>query len=209
MYQSLDETTKRSTQSILDALHGNKDHLEAITKVQTSQIKLIHAQTERTILEEIEIVTVHVNEQNKEQRRMTDEELHRSRTDMLSAIEVATSAQSQKVTSEAKYVSEKVGQEGEYIRSHIATNIDVNHAVLSEHIAELQQGLHHIELEMDRKTQELKAILHKLSTTRNETERNRLKVLGNSATVVLVSLEGLYRTLRVRSSQSDLSGLRD
>ena len=61
----------------------------------------------------------------------------------------------------------------------------------------LQQGLHHLQLEIDRKLEELKDLVIMINTTKDGPKRESLKKRGNSSTVIIMSLRELYKSLEV------------
>lgn len=68
---------------------------------------------------------------------------------------------------------------------------------MKQKINGLQRGLRQLQLEIDRKAEELKEIVIKINTTREGPDRTLLREMGNSATVVLMSLYELYKALEV------------
>ena len=71
---------------------------------------------------------------------------------------------------------------------------------MKQEIHGLQRGLRQLQLEIDRKTEELKNIVLKINSTREGPDRKLLKEIGNSAAVVLMSLHELYKALQVRAT---------
>ena len=74
---------------------------------------------------------------------------------------------------------------------------------MKQEINGLQRGLRQLQLEIDKKTEELKKVVIKMNNTREGPDRKLLKKVGNSATVVLISLHELFRALQVLAQISD------
>ena len=79
--------------------------------------------------------------------------------------------------------------------------LDRNQEVTKQEISGLQRGLRQLQLEIDRKAEELKEIVIKINATREGPDRKLLREIGYSATVVLMSLHEPYKALQVEYLQ--------
>ena len=137
-------------------------------------------------------------EQGKATRTLTANEHEKSRTETLNAIADAASGYNDALSIEVENISARIETANENTRAQITETMDRNQAIMKQQITGLQRGLHQLQLEIDRKTEELKEIVLKINTTREGQDRKCLKEVGNSATVVLMSLRELYKALQVR-----------
>lgn len=199
-FQALDHATKEGAQKILDVLLDNRDHLLATTDGQTRQLRALHAQTEMILNHKFESAAVNLSEQSRTIRALTTKEHERSRTEVLNAITDAASGYDDALSTEAENISARIEEANQKIRAQITETLDRNQDVMRQEIDGLQRGFRQLQIEIDRKTEELKEILFKISTTREGRDRNLLKGRGNSVTVVLMSLHELYKALQVRAS---------
>lgn len=198
-FQALDHATKESAQKILDVLLDNRDQLLATTNGQTRQLRALHAQTE-ILNNEFESAAVNLSEQSRMTRALTTKEHERSRTEVLNAITDAASGYDAALSTEAENISACIEEANQTTRAQITETLNRNQDIMKQEIYGLQRGLRQLQVEIDRKTEELKEIVLKINTTREGADRNLLKERGNSATVVLMSLYELYKALQVRAS---------
>ena len=195
-FQALDDATKESAQKILDVLQDNRDHLVATTDEQTRQLRALHAQTERMLDHEFETAAVNLVEQSKTTLTLTTKEQERSRFEVLNAIADAASGYDDALSTESGKISARIEEANENNRAQI---IKLQEA-MKQDIDGLQRGLHQLQLKIDRKAEELKEIVFKISATREGPDRKLLKEKGNSAMVVLMSLHELYKALQVHAT---------
>ena len=202
-FQALDHATKEGVQKILDVLTDNKDHVVTTTDGQTRQLMELHAQTEGMVIHEFESAASHLVKQSETTRTLTAKEHEKTRTEVLSAIADAASGCGDTVSREAENMSARIEEANEDTRFQIAGILERNHETMKQEISELQRGLRQLQLEIDKKTEELKSIIIKMNTTREGPDRKLLKEIGNSASVVLMSLYELYTALQVFEQISD------
>ena len=196
-FQALDHATKESAQKILDVLLDNRDQLLATTNGQTRQLRALHAQTEMILNREFESAAVNLSEQSRTTRALTTKEHERSRTDVLNAIADAASGYDDALSTEAENISACIEEANQTTRAQITKTLNRNQDIMKQEIYGLQRGLRQLQLEIDRKAEELKEIVLKINTTREGADRKLLRTMGNSATVVLMSLHELYKALEV------------
>lgn len=196
-FQALDHATKESAQKILDVLLDNRDQLLATTNGQTRQLRALHAQTEMILNHEFESAAVNLSEQSRTTRALTTKEHERSRTDVLNAIADAASGYDDALSTEAENISACIEEANQTTRAQITETLNRNRDIMKQDIYGLERGLLQLKLEIDRKAEELKEIVLKINTTREGADRKLLRTMGNSATVVLMSLHELYKALEV------------
>ena len=196
-FQALDKTTQEGAQKILDVLQDNRDHLISITDAQTLQLRALHTRTETILNHEFESVTAILVEQIEATRTLAAKEQDRSRTEVLDAIANATSGYDSALSIKAEDISCQIGEANENTRAQITEILDRNQEIMKQEINGLQRGLRQLQLEIDRKAEDLKEIIIKINTTREGSDRTLLREMGNSATVVLMSLHELYKALEV------------
>lgn len=194
-FHALDEATKEGAQKILDALQDNRDHLIATTDAQTRHLRALHRQTETILSQEFESAAAKLAEQSETTRALTAEEQQRTRTDVLNAVADAASGYDDAISTEAKSISARIEEANENTRAQITEILDRNQEIMKQEINGLQRGLRQLQLENDRKAEELKEIVIKINTTREGPDRKLLREMGNSAIVVLISLHELYKAL--------------
>ena len=97
----------------------------------------------------------------------------------------------------AEDISCQIEEANENTRAQITEILDRNQEMMKQEINGLQRGLRQLQLEIDRKAEDLKEIIIKINTTREGSDRTLLRGMGNSATVVLMSLHELYKALEV------------
>ena len=146
---------------------------------------------------EFKSATVNLVEQSRATRTLTANEHEKSRSETLNAIAHAASGHDEALSTEAEHISARIEAASENTRAQITETMDRNQAILKQQITGLQRGLRQLELEIDRKTEELKEIVLKINNTREGPDRKWLQRMGNSATVVLMSLLELYKALQV------------
>ena len=181
-------------------MQDNRDHLLVTTDAQTRQLSALHAQKESTLNREFKSAAVNLAEQSRATRTFTANEHEKSRTETLNAIADAASGHDDTLSTEAENISARIEAASETTRAQITETMDRNQEILKQQIIGLQRGLRQLQLEIDRKTEELKEIVLKINTTREGPDRKWLKEIGNSATVVLMSLRELYKALQVRTT---------
>ena len=181
-------------------MQDNRDHLLATTDAQTRQLSALHAQNESLLNREFKSAAVNLAEQSRATRTLTADEHEKSRNETLNAIADAASGCSDALSTEAENISARIEAASENTRAQITETMDRNQAIMKQQITGLQRGLCQLQLEIDRKTEELKEIVLKINTTRKGPDRKWLKEKGNSATVVLMSLLELYKALQVRAT---------
>lgn len=147
---------------------------------------------------EFKSATVNLVEQSRATRTLTANEHEKSRNETLNAIAHAASGHDDALSTEAEHISARIEAASENTRAQITETMDRNQAIMKQQITGLQRGLRQLELEIDRKTEELKEIVLKINNTREGPDRKCLQGMGNSATVVLMSLLELYKALQVR-----------
>lgn len=169
----------------------------AATDAQTEQIKALHTQTETILSQELESAAASIAEQSEATRALTAKEQQRTRIEVLEAVADAASGYDDALSIEAENISSRIVEGNENTRIQISKMVERNQEIMKQEISGLQRGLHQLELEIDKKVEELKEILTKINTTREGPKRNTLKKLGNSAAVVLMSLYKLHSALQV------------
>ena len=196
-FQKLDDATKRGATQILEAVQESRDQVITASEVQRRELRTLHTRTQDVLRQEIESTTVLLEEQNERNRTIAANEDQKSRTEVLSAIAGAVCEQDRAISAEGQNVSTKVGEEHQHTRAEIAERLDMNQEFMTQEITGLKRGLRQLELEIDRKVEELKSLVIMINTTREGSDRQLLKAKGNSATVVLMSLHELYNSLKV------------
>ena len=199
--QTLDNSTEESVQEILEILNGTRDHLVTATDGQTKQLIELHKKTETILSQEFESAAANLAEQSETTRTLTANEQRETRVNVLSAIAHAASGYNDAISTQVENISAQIEQASDNTRAQISRVIEKNQETMRQEINGLQRGLHQLQLEIDRKTGELKEIIIKVNTTREGPDRTLLKKTGNSATVVLMSLHELYKALEVFSTQ--------
>ena len=185
---------------MLDVLQDNRDHLLATTDAQTRQLSALHAQNESMLNHELESATVNLVEQIRATRTLMTNEHEKSRTQTLNAIADGASGFADALSTEAEKLSARIEAASEDTRAQITETMDRNQAIMKQQITGLQRGLRQLQLEIDMKTGELKEIMLRINNTREGPNRQCLKEIGASATVVLMSLLELYKALQVRAT---------
>ena len=178
-------------------MQDNRDHVVATTDGQTRQLSTLHVQTKRILNHEFESAAANLAEQSQTARTLTTKEHERSLTEVLNTIANAASGCGDTLSTEAENISARMEEGNENTRAHITEILDRNQETMMQEINGLQRGLRQLQLEIDRKTEELKEIVIKINTTHEGPHRRSLKEMGNSATVVLMSLHELYNALQV------------
>ena len=196
-FQALDKTTKEGARKILDVLQDNKNHLIATTDAQTRKLRALHTRTETILNHEFESATANLVEQSEATRALAAKEQERSRTEVINAIANATSGYDSALSTNAEGIFGQIEEANENTRAQITEILDRNQEIMKQEINGLQRGLCQLQLEIDRKVEELKEIVIKINTTREGPDRMLLREMGNSATVVLMSLHELYKALEV------------
>ena len=140
-------------------------------------------------------------EQSETTRRLTANEQRETRANVLKAVADATSGYNDAVSTQAEDICTRIEQANDNTRAQISKVLEKNQETMRQEINGLQRGLHQLQLEIDRKTEELKEIIIKVNTTREGPDRKKLREMGNSATVVLMSLRELYKALEVFAIQ--------
>ena len=179
------------------------DHLLATTDAQTRQLSALDAQNKNILNSELKSATVNLVEQSRATRALTANEHEKSRTETLNAIADAACGHDDALSTEAENISARIEAASENTQAQITQTIDRNQAIMKRQIIGLQRGLHQLQLEIDKKTGELKEIMLKIDTTREGPHRKWLREMGTSATVVLMSLLELYKALQVRATCPD------
>lgn len=175
----------------------------AAAEAQTKQMSALHTQTETMLSQEFVSAAANLAEQSETTRTFTAKEQERSRTEVLNAIADAASGYDDALSTETENISAQIEEARENTRAQITEILDRNQETMKQEINGLQRGLRQLQLEIDRKAEELKEIIIKISTTREGPDRNLLREMGNSATVVLMSLHELYKALQVLSARLD------
>lgn len=215
--RTLDNATKESVQKLSEILIGTQNCLVTATDGQTMQLKELHKQTETILSQEFESAAANLAEQSETTRTLTANEQRETRANVLSAVADAASAYNDAIFTQVEYVSARVEQANDNSRAQISKVLEKNQETMRQEINGLQRGLYQLQLEIDRKTEELKEIIIKVNTTREGPDRELLRKMGNSATVVLMSLHELYKALeemlkslicRARTAIGTLIGMR-
>ena len=188
-------------QKFLETLNGTRDHLVTATDGQTKQLTELHRKTETIIAQEFGSAAANLAEQSETTRTLTANEQRETRANVLSAIGDAASGNNDAISTQAGNISARIEQANDNTRAQISKVLEKNQETMRQEIKELQRGLHQLQLEIDKKTEELKEIIIKVNTTREGPHRKLLRNMGNSATVVLMSLHELYKALEVFATQ--------
>ena len=171
------------------------------TDGQTKQLKELHKQTETLLSQEFESAAANLAEQSETTRTLTANEQRETRANVLSAVADAASGHNDAISTQVGNISARIEQVNDDTRAQISKVLEKNQETMRQEINGLQRGLNQLQLEIDRKTEELKEIIIKVNTTREGPDRKLLRKMGNSATVVLMSLHELYKDLEVFSTQ--------
>lgn len=174
----------------------------AAKKAQNKHMRALHTQTETTLSRKFESAATNIAEQGEITRALTVNEQQKTLTEVRKAVADAASEYDGALSTEAERVSARIEEGNEVTRTQITEILDRNHKELRQEINGLQRGLLQLHLEIDRKTDELKEIVSKINTTSEGPDRKLLREMGNSATVVLMSLRELYKTLEVWTARS-------
>ena len=175
----------------------------AAAEAQTKQMRALHTQTETILSQEFESAAANLAEQSETTRTLTAKEQERSRIEILSAIADTASGHNNALSTQAENISARIEGANENALAQITETLERKQEIMKQEINGLQRGLGQLQLEIDRKAEELKEIIIKISTTREGPDRNLLREMGNSATVVLMSLHELYKALQVLSARLD------
>lgn len=160
----------------------------------------IRKQTQNIVTQEIDALASHLEQQNEGIRALTAEEGQQSRAQILDAVADAAIMHDNAFSSESGKIKATIRDETANSRAHIAGLMETNQEVVKQQINDLQRGLQQLQIEIDRKVEELKDLVVKINTTREGPERQSLKERGNTANVTLISLYGLYQSLQVPAS---------
>ena len=95
-------------------------------------------------------------------------------------------------------ISTRINEANENTRVQITESLDRNQTTMKQEIHKLERKLRQLKLEIHKKIEELKKIIINISKTPEGPDRKILEKMGNSATVILISLHELYEALRVR-----------
>ena len=178
-------------------MQDNKDHIVTCPDGQTRQLRALHAQTHSILNHEFDSAAANLAEQSRKTRTLTAKEQERSRTEVLNAIADAASGYDEALSTEAENILTRIEEASEDTRAQITEVLDRNQAIMKQEIDGLQRGLLQLQLEINRKMEERKDVVIKINSTREGLDRKILKELGNSATVVLMSLHELYKSLQI------------
>ena len=179
-------------------MQDNRDHLAATTDAQTRQLRALHAQTESILNNGFDSAAANLVEQTRTTRTFTAKEQERSRSEILNAVANAASGYDDALSTGVENISTRIDEANKNTRVQITESLDRNQAIIKQEIHGLQRGLRQLELEIDRQMEELKKMVIKINNTHEGPDRKMLEKMGNSATVVLISLHELYEALQVR-----------
>lgn len=167
------------------------------TDGQTKQLKELHEKTEKILSQEFESAAADLAAQSETTRTLTANEQRETRSDVLNAVADAASGYNVAISTQVENISARIEQANENTRAQISEVFEKYREIMKQEINGLQRGLHQLQLEIDRRTEELKEIISKVNTTREGPDQTLLREKGKSATVVLMSLSELYKTLEV------------
>ena len=157
----------------------------------------MQTQTETILFQESKLAAEDLAEQSETTRTLTANEQRRTRADVLNAVADAASGCNDAISTQVENTSARNEAANEKTRTQISEVLEKNQEIMRQEINGLHRGLRQIQLEIDRKAEELKQIIIKTSSTREGPDRNFLREKGKSATVVLMSLRELYKALEV------------
>ena len=184
-------------------MNGLQNQLVTATDGQTEELNELHQKTEVILSREFESAAANLAAQSETTRTLATNEQRETRADVLNAIADVTSSYNDAISIQVEKISARIEQGNEKAQAQISKVLEKNQETMRQDINGLQRGLHQLQLEIDRKTEELKEIIIKVNTTREGPDRNKFREMGDSATVVLMSLRELYKTLDwVRVSKS-------
>ncbi|KAM0802013.1 hypothetical protein BDR22DRAFT_888067 [Usnea florida] len=194
-FQTLDNATKESVQKLSEIVNGIRNQLVTATDGRTEELKELHQKTETILSQEFESAAANLAAESETTRTLATNEQRKTRADVLNAIADVASNYNYANSTQVENISVRIEQGNEKAQAQISKVLEKNQETMRQEINGLQRGLHQLQLEIDRKTEELKEIIIKISTTREGPNRKKLREMGNSATVVLTSLRELYKAL--------------
>ncbi|KAL9075543.1 MAG: hypothetical protein Q9161_001615 [Pseudevernia consocians] len=141
-FQALDDATKEGSLKILVALSDSRDHLVVATDAQKEQMKALHT----------------LSLKNMKQQR--------TRTEVLNDVADAASRHDDAISTEAENISDGIEKANENTRAQITVILDRNQEETKQTINRLQGRLYQLQLETDRKVEDLKEIVIKINIPR-------------------------------------------
>ncbi len=93
--------------------------------------------------------------------------------------------------------NEAVVEQYHTTRQEIATHLEHSQETLTEDVANLQESLQSLHIEIERRTDELKELILSTSRTKKESKRKALQKRGESVTVIIMSLRAFSAELQV------------
>lgn len=196
-FHHLDDVTKRGATQVLEALRGNENIFNTAIEIQTEKCRVLQTQTRLQLAQDIETAAANLQGQNERTHSITTNEQQRTRTEVLTAIADMSSEYDHALCAQGEGLSAHIEKQNEYTRTQIVGKLDTNQEIMKQEIHGLQRGLYQLQIEIDRKVEELKELVVKINATREGPERHSLKERGNSATIIIMSLGELYKSLQV------------
>ena len=178
-------------------MDGIRNHSVTATDGQTKELEERHQKTETILYQGFESAAANLAAQTETTRTLTANEQRETRADVLNAVADAATGYNDALSTHVENISARIEQGNEKTQAQISMVLENNQEIMRQQINGLQRGLHQLQLEIDRKTEELKEIINKVNTTREGPDQTLLREKGKSATVVLMSLRELYKALEV------------
>lgn len=203
-FQRLDNATKCAIAQVLEALEVNRSHFVQIIDVQTEKIQTLHADAEENLTLEIESATATLEEQNQRIHRECSEQQERTRAEVLGAITEASSAYDRSLYRSNADFSVRAREEHKRTRLNIGQKLDNNREIMKREVHGIQHGMQQLHLVLDQKAEELKELMIKLNTAREDPQRPMLEYGGNRVTFITIVSEYLYNGLYVRSLECSI-----
>ena len=150
-----------------------------------------------TLSQEIDAATAKFEAHSQKNHSDNAVKQEQTRTQLLNVITGAASVNDRALYTNTNSLVLRVGRESENTRLEIGNRIAASHDVMKEEISRLQRNLYQLEVEMNTKVEELKELVIKINTTPEDPERQSLNIRGNLATIIIMSLRELYKSLQV------------
>src|ERR1700722_12036067 len=181
-FQKLDQSSQAQLQQFLNALKAREDVFSLQLGHQTRTIERLSQGTRHLVLNAIADAT------------QANADLHdETRVELSAAIDIAVVHHN----SRAQCTDARVTQQHELTRAEILAVLNSNQASLTEDVSGLQRSIKQLEIEMQRRTEELTDLIRQTHLARRQAERRALTERGSAVTVIIVSMENLATELKV------------
>ena len=178
------------------ALQDNSDRIVKAIDQHAEDSQSLQMERHLAMSQQIDALANTISQQDEQVRARTISQKV-AHVELLEAIDHATATNTDGILDASESVHIAVTDENANTRAVITDLVQSNHEVMKQEIHELQHGLQRLQVEIDRKVDELKDLVLKINSTAEGAERRLLRKRGNTVTVTLMSLYELYRSLQV------------